>query len=54
MMDQQPVLAIAGDMFHDMIGTRYQQDVVLAELFTQVSVFSERVIVLSDRIREVV
>lgn len=42
-MDQQPVLAIAGDTYHDLIGTRYQQDVNLAKLFTEVSVFSERV-----------
>lgn len=42
-MDQQPVLAITGDTFHDLIGTRYQQDVDLAKLFMQVSVYSERV-----------
>ena len=42
-MDQQPVLAISGHAFHDLIGTNYQQDVDLAKLFTQVSVYSEHV-----------
>ena len=32
-MDGQPVLAITGHTFHDLIGTHYQQDVDLDELF---------------------
>jgi len=41
--DGQPVLAITGHTFHDMIGTDYQQDVDLDKLFMDVSVYSERV-----------
>src|SRR5690349_13765517 len=41
--DGQPVLAITGHTFHDMIGTHYQQDVDLIKLFMDVSVYSERV-----------
>ena len=41
--DGQPVLAITGHTFHDLIGTRYQQDVSLDKLFSDVAVFSERV-----------
>jgi pyruvate dehydrogenase (quinone) len=41
--DGQPVLAITGHTFHDLIGTHYQQDVDLDKLFTDVAVFSERV-----------
>jgi pyruvate dehydrogenase (quinone) len=41
--DGQPVLAITGHTFHDLIGTHYQQDVDLDKLFTDVSVYSERV-----------
>jgi thiamine pyrophosphate-dependent acetolactate synthase large subunit-like protein len=42
-MDGQPVLAITGHTFHDLIGTRQQQDVALDKLFENVSAFSERV-----------
>ncbi len=42
-MDGQPVLAITGHTFHDMIGTKYQQDVDLDKLFMDVSVYNERV-----------
>jgi pyruvate dehydrogenase (quinone) len=42
-MDNQPVLAITGHTFHDMIGTHYQQDVDLTKLFMDVSVYNERV-----------
>jgi pyruvate dehydrogenase (quinone) len=41
--DQQPVLAITGHTFSDMIGMDYQQDVDLDKLFIDVSVFNERV-----------
>ena len=41
--DGRPVLAITGHTFHDLIGTHYQQDVDLDKLFTDVAVFSERV-----------
>ncbi|MBX6341768.1 MAG: pyruvate oxidase, partial [Thermomicrobiaceae bacterium] len=40
-LDQQPVLAIAGHTFHDLIGTRYQQDVDLEKLYMDVAVYSE-------------
>jgi pyruvate dehydrogenase (quinone) len=41
--DQQPVLAITGHTFHDLIGTHYQQDVDLDKLFMDVAVYNERV-----------
>jgi pyruvate dehydrogenase (quinone) len=41
--DQQPVLAITGHTFHDLIGMDYQQDVDLDKLFMDVSEFNERV-----------
>lgn len=41
--DGQPVLAITGHTFHDMIGTNYQQDVDLDKLFMDVSVYNERI-----------
>lgn len=41
--DGQPVLAITGHTFHDLIGTHYQQDVDLDKLFMDVAVFSQRV-----------
>src|SRR5438067_5460245 len=42
-MDGQPVLAITGHTFHDLIGTHYQQDVDLTKLFMDVAVYNERV-----------
>src|SRR5579885_3912583 len=42
-MDGQPVLAITGHTFHDMIGTHYQQDVDLTKLYQDVCVYNERV-----------
>src|SRR5579884_1704960 len=42
-MDSQPVLAITGATFHDLIGTHQQQDVALNKLFDDVAVYSERV-----------
>ncbi len=41
--DGQPVLAITGHTFHDLIGTQFQQDVDLAKLFMDVAAYSERV-----------
>jgi pyruvate dehydrogenase (quinone) len=41
--DGQPVLAITGHTYHDLIGTHYQQDVDLDKLFMDVSVYNERV-----------
>ena len=42
-LDGQPVLAITGLQFHDLIGTYTQQDVALDKLFIDVAVFNERV-----------
>ncbi len=41
--DGQPVLAITGHTFHDLIGTHYQQDVDLTKLFMDVAAYNERV-----------
>ena len=41
--DGQPVLAITGHTFHDLIGTHYQQDVDLDKLFMDVSVYNQRI-----------
>jgi len=42
-LDEQPVLAITGLQFHDLIGTFTQQDVALDKLYMDVAVFNERV-----------
>ncbi|HJT79444.1 MAG TPA: thiamine pyrophosphate-dependent enzyme [Gemmataceae bacterium] len=42
-LDGQPVLAITGHTFHDLIGTHYQQDVDLDKLFMDVAAYNERV-----------
>jgi pyruvate dehydrogenase (quinone) len=42
-LDHQPVLAITGLQFHDLIGTHTQQDVALDKLFMDVCVYNERV-----------
>jgi pyruvate dehydrogenase (quinone) len=42
-LDKQPVLAITGLQFHDMVGTHTQQDVALDKLFMDVCVYNERV-----------
>jgi len=42
-LDNQPVLAITGLQFHDLIGTYTQQDVALDKLFMDVAVFNERI-----------
>jgi pyruvate dehydrogenase (quinone) len=41
--DGQPVLAITGHTFHDLIGTQYQQDVDLVKAFMDVAAYNERV-----------
>jgi pyruvate dehydrogenase (quinone) len=41
--DGQPVLAITGHTFHDLIGTHYQQDVDLDRLFMDVAAYNQRV-----------
>src|SRR5258706_5697224 len=42
-LDGQPVLAITGMTYHDLIGTRTQQDVALDRLFMDVTKFNERI-----------
>jgi pyruvate dehydrogenase (quinone) len=42
-LDNQPVLAITGLQFHDLIGTHTQQDVALDKLFMDVAVYNERI-----------
>jgi pyruvate dehydrogenase (quinone) len=41
--DGQPVLAITGHTFHDLIGTHFQQDVDLDKLYTDVAAYNERI-----------
>src|SRR5215470_6639786 len=41
--DGQPVLAITGHTFHDLIGTHYQQDVDLDKVFMDVAAYSQRI-----------
>ncbi|HUB81820.1 MAG TPA: thiamine pyrophosphate-dependent enzyme [Bryobacteraceae bacterium] len=41
--DRQPVLAITGHTFHDLIGTHYQQDLDLDKLYMDVAVYNQRV-----------
>jgi pyruvate dehydrogenase (quinone) len=41
--DQQPVLAITGLPYHDLLGTFYQQDVATDRLFSDVAAMSERI-----------
>jgi len=42
-LDGQPVLAITGMAFHDLIGTFTQQDVALDQLYTDVAKFNQRI-----------
>jgi len=42
-LDGQPVIAITGLAYHDLIGTHTQQDVELDKLFMDVAVFNQRV-----------
>ncbi|HEY4101004.1 MAG TPA: thiamine pyrophosphate-dependent enzyme [Gemmatimonadales bacterium] len=41
--DGQPVLAITGHTFHDLIGTNYQQDVDLDKLYIDVAAYNQRI-----------
>lgn len=42
-LDHQPVLAITGLQYHDLVGTHTQQDVELDKVFQDVSVFNQRI-----------
>lgn len=42
-MDGQPVLAITGMSYHDLIGTHGQQDVEMDKLFMDVAIYNQRV-----------
>jgi pyruvate dehydrogenase (quinone)/pyruvate oxidase len=42
-LDGQPVLAITGMPYHDLIGTHTQQDVALDQLFADVAKFNQRI-----------
>jgi pyruvate dehydrogenase (quinone)/pyruvate oxidase len=42
-MDGAPVLAITGQIYHDLMGMRYQQEVNLLSLFTDVTVFNQAI-----------
>lgn len=41
--DGQPVLAITGHTFHDLIGTAFQQDIDLDKLYMDVAAYNERI-----------
>ena len=43
-LDGAPVLAITGQTYHDLLGTKYQQEVNLLALFEDVSVFNQQVL----------
>src|ERR1700738_2453426 len=43
-MDGAPVLAITGQTYHDLIGTRYQQEVDLLSLFKDVAVYNQQML----------
>ncbi len=43
-MDGQPVLAITGQTYHDLLGQHYQQEVDLISLFKDVTVYNEMVL----------
>ncbi len=42
-LDRVPVLAITGMTYHDLIGTHYQQDVMVDYLFQNVALYDQRV-----------
>src|SRR5512146_2870019 len=42
-LDSQPVLAISGMAYHDLIGTHTQQDVEMDKLFMDVSIYNQRI-----------
>lgn len=41
--DGQPVLALTGHTFHDLIGTHYQQDIDLDKVFADVAAYNQRI-----------
>jgi pyruvate dehydrogenase (quinone)/pyruvate oxidase len=43
-MDGAPVLAITGQTYHDLIGTRYQQEVDLLSLFKDVALYNQQML----------
>ena len=43
-MDGAPVLAITGQTYHDLIGTRYQQEVDLLSLFKDVALYNQQIL----------
>lgn len=43
-LDLQPVLAITGQTYHDLIGTGFQQEMDILALYSDVAVFSEQVL----------
>jgi pyruvate dehydrogenase (quinone) len=43
-MDGAPVLALTGQTYHDLIGTRYQQEVDLLALFKDVSIYNQQIL----------
>ncbi|MGH7138614.1 MAG: thiamine pyrophosphate-binding protein, partial [Pirellulales bacterium] len=43
-LDLQPVLAITGQTYHDLIGTGFQQEMDILALYHDVAVFSEQVL----------
>src|SRR3982751_5142543 len=42
-MDGAPVLAITGQTYHDLMGSRYQQEVDLLSLFKDVAIYNHQV-----------
>jgi pyruvate dehydrogenase (quinone)/pyruvate oxidase len=42
-LDGAPVLAITGQVYHDLLGTHYQQEVDLLSLFKDVAVFNQQI-----------
>src|ERR671925_250601 len=42
-LDGAPVLAITGQTYHDLLGTRYQQEVDLLSLFKDVALYNQQV-----------
>src|ERR671924_249093 len=42
-LDGAPVLALSGQTYHDLLGTRYQQEVDLLALFKDVAVYNQQV-----------
>jgi pyruvate dehydrogenase (quinone) len=47
-LDGQPVLALTGMAYHDLIGTLTQQDVAVDKLFQDVAVYNERIMAASQ------